>query len=211
MTKKATRQPEKATRAYDNRKRERGAARTRRRILEALAAQLVSNNTPDFSLEQAAEEAGVSRRTVFRHFPDRESMLAALAELVWETTGEVAIPETPEQFVPALQSSYRMFDANAELMQALLLSELGRGVRSRMRERRLSGNAAALDTAVATLPEKDRDAVKGLLGHLISAESWWQLHSTFGVREPEASTTAAWMVRLVLEALDRGERPSAGN
>ncbi|MFV8818425.1 TetR/AcrR family transcriptional regulator [Haliea sp. E17] len=208
MTKKTPQQPDKPTRAYDNRKRERRAEQTRRRILEALAAQLASNNTPDFSLEQAAADAGVSRRTVFRHFPDRESMLAALAELVWETTGTVAIPRTPEEFVSALQASYRMFDNNAGLMQALLLSELGRGVRSRMREKRLSGNAAALDVAMAALPGKEGEAVKAVLGHLISAESWWQLRSTFGVQEPEASAAVSWVVRLVLDALHRGETPA---
>ncbi len=211
MREEAGQQPEKPTRAYDNRKRERGAEQTRRRILQALATQLVSNNSPDFVLEQAAADAGVSRRTVFRHFPDRESMLAALADLVWETTGSVAIPRTPAEFVAALQASYRMFDSNADLMQALLLSELGRGVRSRMRDRRLSGNAAALDEAVACLPEKEQAAVKAVLGHLISAESWWQLRATFGVQEPAASEAVSWVVGLVLDALRRGECPPAGD
>ncbi len=196
-----------AKRSYDNSKREKQAAMTRRRILEALAEQLVDNNTPEFSVERAAATAGVTRRTVFRHFPSRDSMLAALAEWVLEITGKVSIPRDAPGFIDTIHASYRMFDDNSELMQALLLSKLGRGVRSRLRERRRSGNAAALDQALAALDEPSQRAIKALLGHLISAESWWQLHSTFGLREPQASATVAWVTRLVLDAVARGESP----
>ena len=194
-------------RNYDNSNRRAQAALTRDAILDALAQQMLSNNTPDFSVEQAAQDAGVTTRTIFRHFPNRDSMLSALSERVLATTGTVEIPNTPEAFVDTIFATYEMFDENQELMQSLLLSELGRGVRSQMRERRRKGNASALNALVKGLPREQQKAVKAVLVHLISAESWWQLHDRFNVSARDSAQTIAWIFNLVADALNEGKSP----
>ncbi|WP_317931137.1 TetR/AcrR family transcriptional regulator [Halioxenophilus sp. WMMB6] len=196
-------------RQYNNSKRQQQAEQTRRNILTALAKQLVSNRSPEFSVEAAAAAAGVTTRTIFRYFPNRESMLEALSDLVLETTGQVPIPQSSAQFLTISHATFRMFEQNSELIQALLLSELGRGVRSRLRERRRQGNAAALDEVVSHLGEGEQRAIKAVLVNLISAENWWQLKGTFQLDEPEASATVTWLIELVFAALARGEHPLA--
>lgn len=47
------------------------------RILDAAREELISN--PDASLEEIARAAGVVRRTVYGHFPNREALISALA------------------------------------------------------------------------------------------------------------------------------------
>lgn len=196
-------------RNYDNSNRRAQAALTRDAILDALAQQMLGSNTPDFSVEQAAQDAGVTTRTIFRHFPNRDSMLSALSERVLATTGTVEIPKTPEEFVDTIFATYEMFDENRELMQSLLLSELGRGVRSQMRERRRKGNVSALNNLVKGLPREQQKAVKAVLVHLISAESWWQLHDRFNVSARDSAQTIAWIFSLVANALNEGKAPDS--
>ena len=49
-------------------------------LLEAGLAHLESGGEADISLRQLAREVGVSATAVYRHFPDKRALLAALAE-----------------------------------------------------------------------------------------------------------------------------------
>jgi AcrR family transcriptional regulator len=60
------------------------------RIVRA-AGRLVSDQGLDVTVEGIAEASGVSRRTVFRHFPTRENLLAAAVEGWVQDFGE-ALP-----------------------------------------------------------------------------------------------------------------------
>lgn len=55
--------------------RDRQARQTRARIAEAALGLFVSQGYAQTTIDQIAEAAGVSRRTVFHHFPAKESML----------------------------------------------------------------------------------------------------------------------------------------
>ncbi len=199
--------PEKAKRRYNNRQRQQQAEQTRIAILQALASQLAANNSADFSVAEAARDAGVTSRTVFRHFPTKESMLEALSEWVLGITGRVPIPTTPDELPETVSSSYQMFEDNAELMRALLLSDLGRGIRSRLSPRRREGLSAATHLATQGLPPRQAAAVEGVLNHLITADAWWHLRDAFGVQGNDSAAVVSWLIRLALNALREGENP----
>jgi AcrR family transcriptional regulator len=55
------------------------AAKNRAALLDA--ARAVLNLDPDASLDSVASAAGLSRRSVYGHFPSREALIAELAEL----------------------------------------------------------------------------------------------------------------------------------
>jgi AcrR family transcriptional regulator len=55
--------------------RDRQARQTRARIAEAALGLFVSQGYSETTIDQIAEAAGVSRRTVFHHFPAKESMV----------------------------------------------------------------------------------------------------------------------------------------
>ena len=192
-------------RTYDNSQREKKASATRTAILQALAEQLVTNNAPEFSVAEAAKRAGVSTRTVFRHFPTREHMLEGVSSWVQEITGRVPHPVAPTDLQDVVVASHRMFDEHAELMRALLLSDLGRGIRSRLSSRRRKAISDAIDPVVARLEPAQGEAVKALMGHLMTAETWWQLRDGFGIPGEEATRVVVWGLRLMIEALERGD------
>src|SRR5262245_35187207 len=64
-------------RLYDNSHRAAQAAQTRELILDALV-QVMARGVADLSMPAVAREAGVSLRTVYRYFPTKRDLLAAM-------------------------------------------------------------------------------------------------------------------------------------
>src|SRR3954449_2901973 len=93
-----------STRPYISPLRERQTSQTRAAILEALGAELGAGGIEDFSVARLARRAGVSERTVYRHFPTREALLDGLSEWYNERVADFpdrvaaeAIPQTIAQ------------------------------------------------------------------------------------------------------------------
>jgi AcrR family transcriptional regulator len=66
-----------ATRTYTQTARAEATARTRRAILDAVQRVVLEEGRYDLPLDAVAEEAGVSTRTVLRHFGSREELVEA--------------------------------------------------------------------------------------------------------------------------------------
>src|SRR3954468_9860015 len=64
-------------RLYDNSHRAAQAAQTHEAILDALV-RVMARGVADLSMPAVARESGVSLRTVYRHFPTKRDLLAAL-------------------------------------------------------------------------------------------------------------------------------------
>ena len=86
-----------------NRSHDRGA-RTRERILDAVRELILHRHHSDFSVAEVAAAAGVTHRTVYRHFADKQTLIAAVAE-------------RPTDDVPGLEFPQRWPEAAARLTQ----------------------------------------------------------------------------------------------
>ena len=62
--------------------RERQASLARTAMFEALVHHLESRDADDIAMEDLAQEAGVSRRTLYRYFPTRSALLAEASEWI---------------------------------------------------------------------------------------------------------------------------------
>ncbi|KRV50153.1 TetR family transcriptional regulator [Wenjunlia vitaminophila] len=94
------------------RNRRADARRSRAAILEA--ATRVLNAEPDASLETIAGAAGVTRPTVYAHFPSREQLLLAVVDRITDeaiAAMDAADPDTG----PAADALLRMLDAGAQV------------------------------------------------------------------------------------------------
>jgi AcrR family transcriptional regulator len=67
--------PESDSRPYTSTLRERQVAQTRELILDAVTTLLADRRADEVATRDIAAAAGVSERTVYRHFPDRDSLL----------------------------------------------------------------------------------------------------------------------------------------
>src|ERR1700676_5085578 len=57
-------------------------------LVDAALARLESEGVESISLRDLARDAGVNHRAVYRHFPDKLSLLAVVAETGWQRLGQ---------------------------------------------------------------------------------------------------------------------------
>jgi AcrR family transcriptional regulator len=84
--------------------RRRDAERNRRLVIET-GVELLSDD-PDSSMQDVADASGIGRTTIYRHFPNRESLLEAVTAAIVATareeiTAAVADPD-PERAIRSL-------------------------------------------------------------------------------------------------------------
>src|SRR5256885_914009 len=85
-----------AARPYDNALRRQQADLTRRRILDTVRDLLMESRT-SFSIPEIAARAGVSEPTIYRHFPNRDALLEALAAGKRQKKPRLVDEEAPER------------------------------------------------------------------------------------------------------------------
>lgn len=96
--------------SFPARNRRADARRSRTAILDAAARVL--NADPDAGLEAIATAAGVTRQTVYAHFPSREQLLIAVVDRL--TQEAVAAMDAAEPDAgPAADALLRLLDASA--------------------------------------------------------------------------------------------------
>jgi AcrR family transcriptional regulator len=107
------------------------AARNQARILEAARA-VFSVKGLDVSLDEIAHHAGVGVATLYRRFPDRESLVVALFELelrktVVLATAALAAEDPWDGFTTLLRSMFAAVASDKGIRQAILSSRHGLG------------------------------------------------------------------------------------
>jgi TetR/AcrR family transcriptional regulator len=100
----------------------------RRRILDAAGRCIVRRGNTQFRMGEVADEAGVSRSTVYRYFPGRDDVLLGLMltrvdNALDELVRTLPAPDDPVRSVPALVlARVESVDGNA-LNEALFAAE----------------------------------------------------------------------------------------
>ncbi|NWF60434.1 MAG: TetR/AcrR family transcriptional regulator [Fischerella sp.] len=181
--------------------RKKQASQTRNLILKALAEQLVIDGSQDFAIADAAQRAGVSPRTIYRYFPNRDALLEALGLWVDEQLGDPPYPSSPADIADMVEQVFPKFDEQAMLVQALLLSELGKSVRARLRIKRRESVARSLQPVVEHLDAAQAKAICAVIQHLASAEMWNVMKDEYGLDGQESAKAVAWVVRTLIAEL----------
>lgn len=196
------------TRPYRSGLRAEQVESTRERIIEALAEQL-GDGVEDFSIPRVAERAGVSVRTVYHHFPNREAQIEAVASWVdlRITAGEP--PPTSLEEVVALSERVcrRAYDPG---VQHLVRAQLVPGVASLVRRKRKHARERALARVVSSAvgPEAGRLAAAAL-NVTLGAELGFAMADRFGLEPDQVLEAHTWLIRVVVEAIRRGDVPRA--
>src|SRR5688572_23232300 len=121
-------------------------ADTRERILEAAVATLASG-IAELSIPAVARAARVAVPTVYRHFPSKRALLAAVATHVHQKLGvlELPLPRDAGELGASTHELFRRLDALEPALRAAMASRLGARVRREtMMARRREIVAAAL-------------------------------------------------------------------
>jgi AcrR family transcriptional regulator len=186
--------------AYHSPLRASQAAATRERIVAACVALMKQG--ADLTYASVAAEAEVQERTVYRHFPKKEDLEAALWNwIVQRLTHADFAARNEEQLIAAMQESFAGFDADAPLIQAMLRSPQGLDVRRRQQPMRRAMFEACVDSAVPGVPSPVRQRAAAVLQVLYSAASWDLLRSFWDMDATEAADVIDLGIRSLLNGL----------
>jgi AcrR family transcriptional regulator len=192
-----------ARRRYQSPLRHEQQRATRDRILEALADVLTEHGSA--TVPQVAARAGVSERTVYRHFPTREQLYSALFTWVIrrDTTPSA---ETVDDLVGFMREMFGRFGERPEVIRAMNTNELGRDLRSYRAAYRRQAVVDALASSLADVDEGTGRKATAAAQLLTSSTAFLYLRDFWEMSADEAADVVEWAVRsLIVAAQDGGE------
>src|SRR3954468_21676111 len=196
-------------RSYTSPLRHRQTAATRSVILEALGAELATGSVEDFSVARLARRAGVSERTVYRHFASREALLDGLSEWYNERVADFADDVAADAIAPTIARVFADFDRHEALARAVLASPGGREMRDRARAARLARLAAPLAPRLQRADRPRAAAARALIFALCSAQTWQSMRDEGGLDGAIAGRAVAHTIELILNDTTSSSPPSS--
>jgi AcrR family transcriptional regulator len=190
-------------RTYSSPLRAEQAGRTRERILEAFVEQVTESDLQDFSIALVAKRAGVSVRTVYHHYPNREAILDALA--AWYETNVYLppVPETRDGIRDFVEASITAIDAAESFVRAMQAhsSRLVGEVRRWGRSSRRGAMERLVKSACGKLTDEQTKRGMALINHILSTNTWRVLKDEAGMEVDEIVDSIAWAVEALLDDL----------
>jgi len=185
---------------------------TRRAILDALAEVIVECGGFGFSVQQVADRAGVTHRTVYNHFPTREALNDAFAvyvedELAERLGGAPADPSSLGDIARVVEEAYGAFEAGEVHIRAYVMVMIASRGPARVARDRTSAIEALVRSEAAVPPPLTPRGLTAAVRIFASSTGWHLLTEHLGLSSKEAATTAIWAIRTLLEAAAR-EGPS---
>jgi AcrR family transcriptional regulator len=173
------------------------AALVRGRILDGVARLLAAGEELTFA--RIASAAAVSERTVYRHFANRDTLMAAVYSWANERIGFVGSPpETAAAMVEMVRRVFPGFDTIAPVVDELLASEEGRRARLADLDARRRAAEAVVADAVPTFDPTTRRHVAAVVQVLGSAAVWQALRDFWGMDGAEAGDAVGTVIDLLL-------------
>ncbi|HKZ21342.1 MAG TPA: TetR/AcrR family transcriptional regulator [Acidimicrobiia bacterium] len=199
--KSETVQGEAGKRTYDSPLRRENAERTRKRILDAAASVISEDGT--FVVAQVAELAGVSVRTVYHHFPDRETMLDALGEWLAAQLGypRQDLPEDFASFADATVEMTKQYSADFERARAFFSTPVGQAARQHSRARRLKHLRGLAEVEFAGVDPQTAGWAAVIIHVIASSRTWLAMRDEAGFDGSEAAEAVGWAIRTLVESV----------
>jgi AcrR family transcriptional regulator len=184
--------------------------RTRRAILEAMADVISEAGGIGFSVQAIADQAGVTHRTIYNHFPTRDALCEGFAayvdEVLIESTGMPAALKPTFDAIPELSELYKLFAARERHCRAYVMLMIGNRQPSqtwRSRSRLVEQEIALHSREAAPISPKLAAAAVRMFA---STMGWHLLTDQCGLTTDEAATASRWATQTLLDAAIGGRR-----
>lgn len=198
-----------ARRSYSSPLRSAHTEDTRERILAATYTLLGQGDADDVTIDMIAAEAGIQKRTIFRHFENREALFDAFWVWLNRKLDLSTLPQTAEDLVAGPKTAFPRFDEADGVIRASIHSPSGRAMRVRATAARRDAFAAALASHLSGVEPAAAQRAEALAHLLYSAPAWEVLKDYGGMTGTQAGYAAAWALDLILSAISSGEKTKA--
>ena len=200
--------PSAGSRTYASPLRVEQAAATRDRILAATVELLQRADPGAFGMQDVADRAGVSVRTVYRAFPTKDDLLDGVLATIKERFEGIAgePPTTRAEFDTSVPGAVRAVYELEPLYRALFATAAGREVHTGTAAARHPSIQAAFADELEGLPEDQVRLIVSLLHLVTSSRSVLWLKDYAGLDSREASAAVSWAVAAFATAARREKR-----
>jgi AcrR family transcriptional regulator len=173
---------------------------TRRRITEAAVRLHTSVGPSRTSMSAVAEEAGITRLTLYRHFPSKDALFGACMSH-WrrlhpppDLAGWRSVTPFSRRVGVALRELYRWYDENGDDLYPIY-RDAAMTPASTQQARRANSDAMA-DAVLEAFagPANRRRSVRAALGHAVNYWTWRSLSVEQRLTSGEAAAMAAGFV-----------------
>ena len=193
-------------------------AQTRRAILGALAEVIVESSAIGFSVQQVADRAGVTHRTVYNHFPSREALTDAFAEYVEEELAAAvdggAPPDanlTMSKIASMPDEGYAAFGRLSLHVHASVMLMIASRAQAQVTRDRTDRFAQVLESELEQLSPETARLSAAALRMFASSTAWHLMTEHLGLSTDEARRTATWATKTLLRAIASGDYPGMEN
>jgi AcrR family transcriptional regulator len=187
---------------------------TRKAILEAAVDLFLERRSDGFSVQEVADRAGLTHRTVYRYFPTRQELLGATAQHLAPGIAEEPFTEvsTVEEWIAAVGAHFALVEANLQTVRSVLAAVLasddlrpfGQGFHERDTHHR-----EVFRRQFRRLPERDARRTFATLRQLMSSASYVFYRLRFGLPPAEATRAIQDAASQIVEQAARRDRAAA--
>lgn len=182
---------------------------TRRAILEALALVVAESGATSFSVQDVADRAGVTHRTVYNHFPTRQALNDGLAVYVEEELARrFDMTEPPETQVGAaslhrvVAPAFAMFEQLDAHLRAYVMLMIASRAPAAVHRDRTARVQEMLERDLGPFPEGTAKLATAGVRMFMSTWTWHLMTEHLGLTTDEAARTASWALAALVTALE---------
>lgn len=190
--------------------RQQYAAQTRERILDAAIDGLKQGDLEGLTIAQVAKEAGVTERTVYRHFQTREDLIKAVWPRMQARIGTPGYPQNVEALLAAPARLYPRFDSEAGAVRASMYSQAGREIRATANAARQEAMTGCVAQALPELDEQARRRRAAVIQMIGSSHGWACFKDYWGMDTDEAARAAQEAIAILLGQMPADESTNEG-
>jgi AcrR family transcriptional regulator len=174
---------------------------TRDLIVTAFVTELEANPASEPGMQEIAAKAGVSTRTVYRHFPGRQDLINAVADWITEHRfGAIRLPENLDELPQIFREASKQFGRQPLTVRAVASSAIGYSVGSGPRNRRHEAVHRAVVEEMPEAAEAERRRLEAVLACLSSMPAWVIMHDEMGLNPTEVGDAGAWALQILIDA-----------
>jgi AcrR family transcriptional regulator len=190
------------------------ADRKRRVTRDALvdaAVEAIRERGMDFSVQDAADRAGVTHRTVYRYFESRDALVDAVAERyeAWLAEQGITEGESIEEVLTQIEWLFRLFDQRPDLIRAAAMHTLIGGERIALSKQRTERWRRMFEASLPHLTREDVEPLFAICRTLTGSLGWYLLTSQFGLSGEQSGRAVRRVVEVAVADLRRQEEAAA--
>jgi AcrR family transcriptional regulator len=165
----------------------------------------------DFSVQDAADRAGVAHRTVYRYFGSREALVEAVGERyeAWLAEQGIPVPDAIEEVLVQIERLFRLFDQSPGLLRAVAMHTLIGGERTGLSKQRTERWRRTFGAGLPHLPRDEVEPLFAICRTLTGSLGWYLLTSQFGLSGEQSARAVRRVVEVVIADLRRQEEEAA--